>query len=72
MAYDQNSETITAAEKQEAIPIRRAIRIGKLERVIIEEDGLSLLKGNAMLPLIYPVLSFTPFESSHNYIIITA
>jgi hypothetical protein len=62
MAHDQRLGLCTDAEKEESILFIGMVRVMDEQGVLVSEDRLAFLEGNAMLPLIGCVLVFVPYE----------
>jgi len=62
MAYHQNTGTSAHADQDEALLVPGLVRIIEQQAMLVEEDGLSLLKGDTMLAAIGLSLPKIPGE----------
>jgi hypothetical protein len=71
MADDERPKPIAKAEHDEAILIRRVVRIDISNGPLVIKYGLSLLEGDSVLSAIRPVLFLIPGETDllHIYIV---
>jgi hypothetical protein len=66
MADKKEPERRAQAEEDKSVFILRVVGVGNKQSLIVEEDGLSLFKRNAVLSPVRGILRGIPFEA-HGY-----
>jgi hypothetical protein len=62
----------TQTKHDETVLLLGMVFIIELNRILIEEYGLSFFKGNIVFPLISSILPWIPLKSNHTYNIFTS
>ena len=55
------------AQHQKAVLVGRMVWVEKPDRVLVQEDGLSLLKRDVVAPYVLPTFGLIPLESEVTY-----